>query len=214
LQTSRNTKKKNPSMEFRHYPLAAAVSAVEKQARVVVLASHPLTGSSEAPLCLCGEDDDVALITCKKCRTEYHQQCIQWNPAGRIKAKDYVCGFCLDEPDDDGVRYWHAPICADLADLADDNKIHRNDNELMYQGRGKLRKRIGGEQQVSWANVIDRVHRQAIKVHELKKAQYDRAKARIAEGGHHVADRAGGGGVAAVPVDDQVVDFLEGIGEI
>jgi hypothetical protein len=50
-----------------------------------------------------------------------------------------------------------------------DGELHRNDNEVAKQGKGKMRKRIGEEQQASWANVIARVQKHAEVIHQQKK---------------------------------------------
>ena len=201
-------------MDFRHFPLADAVEAVDQQASVIVFAERELPGSSDAPVCFCGGDFDDDMLNCVKCKTVYHKLCVAWNDGAGGVANKYRCGFCNDDPDEDGVRIWDGDIAEEYVDDVNDGRLHRNDNQLEYQGRGKLRKRIGNVQQASWENVTDRVARTATKVHEKTKAQYDRAKARIAQGGHHIVDRAAAGGVREVPMDDRVVDFLEGLGEI
>ena len=201
-------------MDFRHFPLADAVQAVDEQASVIVFAERELQGSSDAPVCFCGDEPDADMLSCGKCKTAYHKLCVAWNDDAGVAANKYHCGFCNDDADGDGVRNWDGDIAVAYEDKVNSGRLHRNDNELEYQGRGKLRKRIGDVQQASWENVVDRVARTAAKVHEKTKAQYDRAKARIAQGGHHVVDRAAAGGVREVPMDDRVVDFLEGLGEI
>ena len=122
--------------------------------------------------------------------------------------------ICKADADNDGVRLWEGELASHLEDELNDGKILRNDGEVIKQGKGRQRRRIGEEQPASWSNVIDRVKRHAEIIHEHKKAQYERAKARIKEGGHHVVDRAGGGGVQDVPLTDEVIDFLEGCGEL
>ena len=58
-------------MDFRHFPLADAVEAVDQQASVIVFAERELPGSSDAPVCFCGGDFDDDMLNCVNAR-----QCI------------------------------------------------------------------------------------------------------------------------------------------
>ncbi len=190
------------------------MEAVAKQATVIVFGKNEVAGSSDAPVCICDSVGSSEIVKCKTCLTEYHIDCVAWKVVPGAKAAKYECGFCEAGADQTGVRYWEGDIGDQFEEDVNEGKLHRNDKEVEKQGRGKMRKRIGEEQQASWANVIDRVRKHADLIHEEKKKQHERAKARIKEGGHHVVDRAGGGGVQEVPVTDQVIDLLEGMGEI
>jgi hypothetical protein len=190
------------------------MESVEQQAKLIVFGNKEVAGSSPAPVCFCEGAGHGAVVQCKRCLTDYHMGCVAYVVPENKKARKYECGFCSGEPDGDGVEYWDGVIGDDFVEALNRGKIHRHEREVITQGRGKMRKRIGEEQHASWANVRDRVRMHANIIHLQKKEQYERAKARIKEGGHHVVDRAGGGGVQDVPLVDVVVDYLEGVGEI
>jgi hypothetical protein len=213
-QTSRRSNKKNPTGDFRHYPLSMAIKAVDEQAWVIVFDDREVEGALDADVCFCGGTDGDDYVQCKKCKTCYHDWCVNFVDENQAKRNRYECGFCCDDPDDDGIRLWEGPINPVFQDDVNDQLLFRNDNELMYQGKGKLKKRIKAEVQASWSDVVSRVNRAAVEVHRVKMEQFEKAKARIKEGGHHIIDRAGGGGVSDAPVTDEVIDFLEGLGEI
>jgi hypothetical protein len=201
-------------VESRHFPLAMALKSIKEQSKIIIFKSDVVQGSSSAEVCFCGDDSHDGLIECAKCKTMYHEVCVDWKSFPGAKGKSYKCGFCMDDPNEDGIRIWQGPISSLYEEAINDQSLVRNDNEVVLQGKGKLRKRVGAVMQASWDNIKDRVEKTAIILHQAKKDQYDRAKARIMQGGHHIVDRAAGGHVQDVPLDDRVVDFLEGLGEI
>jgi hypothetical protein len=191
-----------------------AIKAVEEQACVIVFDDREVLGATDADICFCGGTGSGDCVMCKRCKTQFHNWCVDFPDESEANRSRYVCGFCCDKPDRDGVRLWDGPIDRMYEDDVNDQRLFRNDNELKYQGRGKLRKRIRGEVQASWNDVVGRVQLTADEIHRVKKEQYEKARERIKQGGHHIVDRAGGGGVSDAPLTDEVIDYLEGCGEI
>ena len=65
-------------MDFRHFPLADAVEAVDQQVSMIVFAERELQGSSDAPVCFCGDepdDEDAVLDSKPGHRTEGQRGC-------------------------------------------------------------------------------------------------------------------------------------------
>ena len=150
---------------------------MEKQATVIVFDDHEVQGAVDAEVCFCGGMDSDECVMCKKCKTSYHDWCVDFVDVEKSKRNHYECGFCCDEPDSDGVRMWDGPINNLFDEDLNDQTLFRNDNELMYQGKGKRKKRIRAEVQGSWADVVARVNKVAEDVHRAKKEKYDKAVA-------------------------------------
>jgi hypothetical protein len=66
----------------------------------------------------------------------------------------------------------------------------------------------------TWGDVVEKVRAHATKLRGKEERKYAVAKAKQAEGGHHLYDTVAGNAVVGAPLGPELIDFLDGIGEL
>jgi hypothetical protein len=66
----------------------------------------------------------------------------------------------------------------------------------------------------TWGDVVEKVRVHAVKLHGKEERKYALAKAKQAAGGHHLYDTVAGNAVVGAPLGPELIDFLDGLGEL
>ena len=67
-----------------------AIQAVEQQATVIVFDDREVQGAVDADICFCGGTDCDECVMCKKCKTSYHDWCVDFAEVEQSKRNRYV----------------------------------------------------------------------------------------------------------------------------
>ena len=63
----------------------------------------------------------------------------------------------------------------------------------------------------TWGDVVEKVRAHAIKLRGKEERKYAVAKAKQAEGGHHLYDTVAGNAVVGAPLGPELIDFWTGL---
>ena len=199
---------------MRHYPLIQSVQGVHDLANIVVFDSNPLAYETDQIFCYCNKRDDGSeMIMCETCEMYYHSYCIGKTGA-ELDGIDYVCGYCAGVEDEDGNQLWQG----ELKPRPGKKRIPKPKPRDLVAMQARLERYERGEKEWvgprTWGDVVEKVRAHAIKLRGKEERKYAVAKAKQAEGGHHLYDTVAGNAVVGAPLGPELIDFLDGIGEL
>ena len=212
LQCVRGSGKQHPTKDLRHWPLKFAVEGVLKLAKVIVFDSRTLAYEVPRKYCYCEKTDDGTLMfQCEQCGVYYHAHCVGLKE-GDLKDEDYVCGYCQEDPDDDGIAVWKGQLSMPEGYQRWPKPKRRNIEEYMahLDKLGDADKEWQGPR--TWNEARQLVKDRRVVLRGKEEEIYRKALEKQKEGGHHIMDMVVGGHVVDAPLSEEQIDFLEGNG--
>lgn len=153
------------------------------------------------------------MFGCEMCHEWYHSACLGYKKkaeqAALAAANDWVCGYCKAEPDKYGDAVWDGKI-GNSALVVKKAKLARNiESTPHFLGIGLNDPAFLQVIAPTWADLMLKVAEAGKKIRAEQKKRKGQAKHVIAEGGHHIVDARGNGGVQPRIIDGALVDDLE-----
>ncbi len=204
----------HPTSDLRHLPLVQSVQGVQDLANIVVFDSNPLAYETDQIFCYCNKRDDGSeMIMCETCKMYYHSYCIGMTGA-KLRNVDYVCGYCSGVEDEDSNQLWQG----ELKPRPGKKRTPKPKPRELAAVQARLGRYECGEKEWmgprTWEAVVEKVRAHADKLRGKEEHKYAVAKAKQAAGGHHPYDTVVGNAVVGAPLGPELIDFLEGLGEL
>ena len=200
-----------PDKVLRYFHLEEVVKASQNVSKVLLFHPHPFRHLVQRMRCFCGKLPNNKMLLCEECMEWFHLDCVGLTEQEAQLEKTWHCGYCRTQPDRDGNRKWGLAIPqgkrkrAKVAPFRNDSKmpkalgISADDNQIL-------------EGPVDWDDFVRLAKDGARKINECEMKYKKQAERLMQEGGHHIVDEVGLGGVQARVVDSTLVDDFLGQG--
>ena len=208
-QCVRKAPLKKPDFVLRGFPLQKVFEASKTVGQVLLLHPAPFRHEQDRQRCFCNTRSNGYMVLCETCHEWFHFKCVGLTAAEADAAQNWRCGYCRAAPDANGNRLWALPIPGANQKRKKATLVRNDANTPKARGIGILNdKEVVGP--TTWEDFVALAREGGRKINE-KEARYKRkAEQLVKEGGHHVVDAVGLGGVVARGVDATMVDDLVG----
>ncbi len=197
---------------MRFSPLIKVIPATEKLQSVLLLHPDPIRHERERKYCFCRTKATKEMMLCDNCHEWYHFKYVGVDERTAAASDDWQCGYCQDEPDDDGMRSWNLAI-PQLNKKRPRTAADRNDEEtpkaLGFDPDKKAKIKIGPK---DWDEIRKVTREGGKKINLEEERKKKKAEKLMKEGGHHIVDVMTSAGLALRNVDGSLVDDLEELG--
>lgn len=201
-----------PDKGLRKFPLSKVIAANEKLQRVFLMHPDPIRHKVERKYCICKTKADKKMVCCDECDEWFHYRCVGISEEAAKAARDWRCGYCRSNPDDEGNRTWSLKI-REGKRKRKTVALVRNDDDtpkaLQFDASVTNMVEVGPK---SWSEIAQQTQMGARKINLEEARRRKQAKKILNEGGHHVVDEVTLGGVGPRQVDGALVDDLLELG--
>lgn len=202
-----------PDFVLRKRPLQEAEAAIAKLKQVVLFHPDPLIMKLPSRYCVCGQDERKGgkrtkrMICCDTCLEWFHFDCVGLLDEFEPDEGNWDCEWCCSDVDAQGRQAWHSGRKRAKYRYVSDRPVAkgatkegiplpRYSTPLSWEGRV--------------AEIEEVARRKAVKKRKLEVVVQGLAD----QGGHHVVDAEGLGGLELRPTDDILIDDYIGAGEV
>lgn len=181
---------------------------------VFIIDSKPLRHEIPRKYCHCMKDDvGEPMVFCDGCSDAFHCACVGLSKDEAEKMDEYTCGYCLGT-EKDGKIEWvgEVPIPP--------GRVRRPKPKIRIVAEFEDRKSRyeRGERELAgpsnWEELVALTRKRAKDTHEKEASKYAAAVEKQKQKDHHVNDIVTGGRVEVASVSDEMIDFLQGMGEL
>lgn len=181
---------------------------------MLVIDSKPVREAIEWRHCYCRKQDvSKEWVLCEVCDEWYHCPCVGLT-LELAKDAQYRCGYCKDAPPDAQELVWNAEV--PLLQGRKRKTVPKPRNVADFTKRKELYNGGGKEYDgpSNWEEMKSLLAAYAKKVNGKAQAKYAKAQLKMASKEHHVNDVAVGGRVETAALTHEMMDTLEGLGEL
>jgi hypothetical protein len=201
-----------PDKYLRIYPLEIVVPVSKTLCTVLCFDCELIWPDLERKHCVCRNAGNKNMLGCEMCYEWYHGGCLglktRANKAAEAHDKDWMCGFCAGDEDDEGNQAWVGRLASSVT-KSKRAKLTRNVADTpRAQGLVLDSPEYIAAKVLLWEEIIAICESGGKKIRLEEKKLKDKAQRAIARGGHHVVDALGNGGVELRPVSNALVDEL------
>ena len=191
-----------PDLVLRKFPIQEVLKASKLVNSCIIL--HPDEGwvKPERIACFCGKKSNKQMTMCGTCDEWFHHKCTGLSEALASVLVNWTCGYCLGEPDEDGICKWNLPVpvpSRGVAPVAPVRKTVDTPRAMNLDTNSIDRLR-------SWGDVVEFCRKSGVTLNLLMMKNRVKAAKIVKTAGHHVGDEMSGGGLAVRAVDDRLVD--------
>lgn len=206
-QCVRKAPLKKPDAVLRGFHLQKVFEASKTVSKVLLLHPDPFRHKQARQRCFCNTKSNLQMVCCDTCDEWFHFKCVGLTAEEVGPDLNWDCGFCQAVPDNNGNRSWALPIPGADRKRKKATLVRNDANTPKARGIAS-----NNDEEVvgptTWEDFKALAREGGRKINE-KEARYKRkAEQLVKEGGHHVVDAVGLGGVVARGVDATMVDDL------
>jgi hypothetical protein len=131
---------------------------------------------------------------------------------GAAGSEAWQCGYCVDEPDEDGNRSWKLDIPQGKRKkkrTAPDRNDDDNPKALGYDPDKRSKIQVGAK---DWDDIVRITAEGGKKINLEEERKKKKAEKLVKELGHHIVDEMTSAGLALRNVDGPLIDDLEELG--
>ena len=208
-QCVRKAPLKKPDVVLRGFPLQKVFEASKTVGQVLLFHPAPFRHEQDRQRCFCNTRSNGYMVLCETCHEWFHFKCVGLTAAEADDAQNWRCGYCRAAPDANRNRLWAIPFPGANRKRKKATLVRNDANTPKARGIANDNdKEVVGP--TTWEEFVALAREGGRKINE-KEARYKRkAEQLVKEGGHHVVDAVGLGGVVARGVDATMVDDLVG----
>lgn len=196
-----------PDKVLRFRPLREIPAALKQLKHVVLFHPKPIVEHEDPIYCVCRkgerqqEEKERRMVMCDGCEEWFHIDCVGLKSDSEVKNKDWKCFWCQDVPDKEGFQRWRY-----------NRKMPK---KRLVQDTPKVRKaRNNGvdpdcfTNPPTWEGKVAQVKELSRKAAVKKRKLTAAVEGLVKEGGHHLVDAQGLGGLEQRPVDECMIDEM------
>ena len=181
---------------------------METVASVLLFHPDPIWIDVPRQRCFCKTKSNNKMLVCEECDEWYHWACVGVADQEEAEKLKFVCGYCQDAPDEEGLRRWKMPI-----PQGNRKRLKKAPDRNDVTTPRAIGLPVEGSDMVpsgprNWDEVMRIVAAGGKKINLKEKALLKRAADLLEEGGHHLVDEVVPGGVQARAVSDSLADEL------
>ena len=200
---------KKPDVVLRGFHLQKVFEASKTVSKVLLLHPDPFRHEQARQRCFCNTKSNSQMVLCETCDEWFHYKCVGLTHEAAQEYQNWRCGYCQAAPDVNGDRSWALVIPGAKRKRKKATLVRNDANSPKARGIAHDNdKEVVGP--TTWDEFVALAREGGRKINE-KEARYKRkAEQLVKEGGHHIVDAVGLGGVVARGVDATMVDDLVG----
>lgn len=204
-----------PDSHLRQYPLIDVVPVSLQLQNVLLLGKEPIWPDVKRSYCICRGESKRGMLGCEGCDEWYHPACLKLKgkDVEEVKGnKDWRCGFCNADVNNEGKRVWNAPVSEAQRKSRKVQLERANGDSPRAQGIDLDAPESLPPQLPSWDEIGKKVRETGQRYRAEQKKLKAKARRAVARGGHHVVDERGIGGVQPRVADGALIDELQHAG--